>query len=230
MVVEKKNSKNKRLLVILIVVLMASLVLIAIYSVIHGYTPDIDRTTRVACVGDSITEGSGYPGDLWMMLGAGYRIGNFGVGGSTVLLNSDKPYMNQTAFENVGTFLPGIVIIMLGTNDAIPNNYEYIDNFVSDYIKLIDAFKALESNPKIWLVLPPPIYDDIMGPNSANLVDGVLPRIEEVANEMDLPLINIYEVLAGHPEYFVDGVHPNRQGVELMVTEIYRAINGQTTV
>jgi acyl-CoA thioesterase-1 len=119
---------------------------------------------------------------------------------------------------------------MLGTNDAIQNNYEYIDNFVSDYIKLIEAFKALESNPKIWLVLPPPIYDDIMGPNSANLVDGVLPRIEEVANEMDLPLINIYEVLAGHPEYFVDGVHPNRQGVELMATEIYRAINGQTTV
>lgn len=228
--VEQKNTTSKRWLVILIVVLTASLFLIVLYSGINGNNPDINRTIRIACVGDSITEGSGYPGELWMMLGSNYTIGNFGVGKSTVLLNSDKPYMNQTAFQNVKNFLPDIVVIMLGTNDAIPNNYEYIDNFVNDYIKLIEEFKALGSNPKIWLVLPPPIYDDIMGPNSANLVEGVLPRIEEVANEMNLPLINVYEALAGHPEYFVDGVHPNRQGIELMVNEIFIAINSQTTV
>ena len=39
---------------------------------------------RVACVGDSITEGSGYPFQLNLMLGSNYIVGNFGVSGSTV--------------------------------------------------------------------------------------------------------------------------------------------------
>ncbi len=33
---------------------------------------------RVACVGDSITCGTSYPDDLWLMLGSKYVIGNFG--------------------------------------------------------------------------------------------------------------------------------------------------------
>ena len=222
---EKKKTTNKTLLVIVIVVLIVSLVLIALYFEILGNKPDINSKIRVACVGDSITEGSGYPDDLWMRLGTGYIIENFGVGGSTVLLESNRPHMNQTAIQRAKIFLPDIVVIMLGTNDAIPNNYEHIDNFVDDYRKLVRAFKALDSNPKIWLVLPPPIYDDTLGPNSTNLMQGVIPRIEQVANEMNLPVINVYKVLAGHPEYFVDGVHLNRQGIRLMVTEIYVAIN-----
>jgi lysophospholipase L1-like esterase len=222
--IEEKKTTDRKFSVILIVVL-ASLVFIALYSGINRNSDDLSRVIRVACVGDSITEGSGYPRDLNMMLGANYTIRNFGVGESTVLLDSDKPYMNQTAFQRVKIFLPDIVVIMLGTNDAIPNYYEYIGNFVADYITLVQSFQSLDSNPKIWLVLPPPIYDDILGPDSANLVEGILPRIEQVANDMNLPLINVFEALDGHPEYSADGVHLNKQGVKLMVTEIYTAIN-----
>ena len=89
-------------------------------------------TIRVACVGDSITEGP-YPKNLQSMLGTDYRVGNFGVSGSTVLLNSDKPYMNQSAFLKAKNFQPSIVIIMLGTNDAQENTYASIDNFLDDY-------------------------------------------------------------------------------------------------
>ena len=67
---------------------------------------------RVACVGDSITEGSEYPSELRLLLGANYSVGNFGVSESTVLLNSEKPYMNETAFQNAKEFQPNIVIIM----------------------------------------------------------------------------------------------------------------------
>ena len=227
--VEKKKTTNKRLLIVVIVILIASLILITLSFEIFGNSPDIDSIIRVACVGDSITEGSGYPDDLWMRLGTDYIIENFGVGGSTVLLESDRPYMNQTAFQRVKIFLPDIVVIMLGTNDAIPNNYQHIDDFVDDYRKLVRAFQALDSNPKIWLVLPPPIYDDTLGPNGTNFMQGVIPRIEQIANEVNLPVINVYETLAGHPEYFVDGVHLNRQGVKLMVTEIYMVINCKGT-
>lgn len=225
--VEKKKTTNKRLLITAIVVLMALLVLFALYSEILGNKSIIESKIRVACVGDSITEGSGYPSELWMKLGIDYIVKNFGVGGSTVLLASDKPYMNQTAFEEAKNSQPDVVVVMLGTNDAIPNYYQHIDNFVDDYKTLLEAFKTLDSNPKIWLVLPPPIYDDALGPNGTNLVQGVLPRIEQVANQMSLPLINIYEVLNGHPECYVDGVHLTREGVQLLVNEIYVAINDQ---
>ena len=54
---------------------------------------------RVACVGDSITASTEYPSDLQSLLGPGYVVGNFGVNGSTVLLDSWKPYMDSLNFE-----------------------------------------------------------------------------------------------------------------------------------
>ena len=48
------------------------------------------------------------------MLGDNYKVGNFGATGSTVLLNSWKPYMDQPQFENAEAFEPKIVVIMLG--------------------------------------------------------------------------------------------------------------------
>ena len=49
------------------------------------------KPLRVACIGDSITEGSGYPDNLRMLLGTNYTVGNFGVSGSTVSLKSVNP-------------------------------------------------------------------------------------------------------------------------------------------
>ena len=53
---------------------------------------------RVACVGDSITEGAGasggnsYPSQLGKMLGEKWTVGNFGVSGTTMLKKGDSPY------------------------------------------------------------------------------------------------------------------------------------------
>ena len=54
---------------------------------------DGGETTRVACVGDSITFGAGvknrgkncYPAVLGNLLGEGYEVRNFGVNGATLL-------------------------------------------------------------------------------------------------------------------------------------------------
>ena len=74
---------------------------IAFFIEIVGNEKSPADPVRVACVGDSITEGTEYPADLWMLLGANYTVGNFGVGGSTVSLNSQKPLMNETAFKTL---------------------------------------------------------------------------------------------------------------------------------
>jgi lysophospholipase L1-like esterase len=183
-----------------------------------------DGLIRVACVGDSITEGSGYPENLQVMLGDNYMVGNFGVSGSTVLQNSDMPYMNEPAFWRAIAFQPSIVVVMLGTNDAKESPYGSVENFQSDYKELIREYETLESNPKIWLVTPPPIFKNDLNLNNTNLEQTIIPSIEYVANELDLPTVDVNTALIDYPEYFMDGVHPSSNGAMLIASKINQAI------
>jgi acyl-CoA thioesterase I len=181
---------------------------------------------RVACVGDSITQGTYYPKDLQSLLGNHYAVGNFGLGGSTVLLNTNKPYMYRPVFENARNFRPNIAIIMLGTNDANTMYQDKISNFTQDYKMLISQFSSAH---QIWLVLPPPIYNDSMGPKEANLVQNVIPGIQQVANELNLPTIDVYSSLLDHSDFFYDGVHPTAEGAQIIANTVYSALTNHTS-
>ena len=95
-------------------------------------TPKPDAI-RVACIGNSITDGHGidmatqhgYPALLQKKLGEGYWVKNFGVSGRTMLNKGDLPYMNETAWRDALAFDPDIVVIKLGTNDSKPQNWEH---------------------------------------------------------------------------------------------------------
>ena len=206
-------------------VAVAVILLVSGLTVWFFATVPIPNKIHVACVGDSITAGSLYPKDLEALLGANYSVGNFGIGLAAVNLDSEKPYINQTVFSNAKDSLPNIIIIMLGTNDANPTYQQYLDNFNGDYKKLIGEFEALPTNPKIWLVVPPPIFNDSLGPNSTILTQQVIPRIRQVASELNLPIIDLYSPLTNHPEYFSDdGVHPTVEGSRIIATTIFEAI------
>src|SRR5690606_33169468 len=79
-----------------------------------------DSALKVACVGNSITEGAGltktYPDVLQELLGDSYEVRNYGIGGRTLLRKGDYPYWNETKYKEVLTWTPNIVIIKLGTN------------------------------------------------------------------------------------------------------------------
>jgi lysophospholipase L1-like esterase len=184
---------------------------------------------HVACIGDSLTEKSGYPENLQAMLGINYWVRNFGVSGSAVVLNSERPYMNQSAFRNAKAFQPSIVIIMLGTNDAHEKANESIGDFSLAYEKLIDEFEALEGNQQILLVKPPPIFDNDLGLNNTKLEQDVIPSIEQAANALSLPVIDAHATLIQHPEYFGDGVHLTNEGAMLLTSEIYQAVTSNYT-
>ena len=184
---------------------------------------NIDKI-RIACVGDSITGGTQYPGDLGMLLGENYTVGNFGVDGSTVTLDSDNPYINNSAFQEAKEFQPNIVIIMLGTNDANPTIRQVNGSFANDYVKLVEEFQALSSKPKIYLVKPPPIFSNVTALSAEYFRETVIPTIEQVANQTNLPIIDVYSALANYSEFFRDGVHPDEQGAILIANEIYKAI------
>ena len=106
------------------------------------------NATKVALVGDSITEGSSYVPNLAALLGANYSVGNFGTGYASVTLASNKPYANQQIFEDAKDFQPDIVVIMLGTNDAITMYQPIIGNFSADYKQLIVGFPRTSQQTK----------------------------------------------------------------------------------
>jgi acyl-CoA thioesterase-1 len=214
-------NRRTKLLAIVVALMMAGSG-IAVYAVIA-----IDSTPhpiRVACVGDSITEGSGYPDKLQTLLGSNYVVHNFGVSGSTVSLNSTKPYMNQVAFRRAEVFNPQIIVIMLGTNDANPQIAQSEENFEADYTQLITYFEELEGNQTVWIVRSPPIFSISSSYNNTYLVDTLLPQIDNVANQLDLPTIDIYSAFGNHSDYFMDGVHPNADGAWLIASNVYNAI------
>ena len=215
---------KKSLLAFGIVTLVMALSFMTLFLRSLNNDVNCDDLIYVACVGDSITEGSGYPENLQIMLGDNYKVGNFGVSGSTVLQNSDIPYMNQAAFWRAIAFQPSIVVVMLGTNDAKESPNSSVEIFQLDYKKLIREYEELESNPMIWLVTPPPIFENDLNLNNTHLEENIIPSIEYVANELKLPTVDVNTALADHPEYFMDGVHPSSDGAILIASKINQAI------
>jgi lysophospholipase L1-like esterase len=223
------KSKKIIILAACITILVIALSLIAVFSENHPSGDADGKLARVACLGDSITQITYYPTDLQLLLGNSSIVGNFGATGSTVDFDTSKPYLFQPEFRNATTFEPTTVIIMLGTNDARTDNYQQINSFVADYERIILRIEELTSKPQIFLVEPPPIFNNTLSLNSTDLVDGVLPRIQQVASAMDLPLINVYTPLVNHPEYFPDGVHPDSEGAQVIADIIYSAITSNST-
>jgi acyl-CoA thioesterase I len=220
-------NRTTKLLSFVIAVLI---VLVGTEAYILQTTPksaNISEPIRVACIGDSITRGTEYTLYLWSNLGPDYIIGDFGVGGTTVSINRGNPYMNSSAFSLAKEFKPTIVIIMLGTNDANIDLNESAPTFTSDYVKLVTAFQSLSSNPQIWLVLPPPIFDNSLPLKNSILVETILPSIQTVANQTGVHLIDANTPLLEYPHYFTDGVHPNGQGAQIIADAIFAELKSE---
>jgi acyl-CoA thioesterase-1 len=180
---------------------------------------------RVACVGDSITAESGYPTDLQSLLGSNYTVGNFGCSGSTVSLESWKPYMNQSEFQSALAFQPDIVIIILGTNDDLVGLHRYNESFEGDYAKLITSFQQLKSNPDVWIAKSPPIFNNSSALSPSYLTGTIFPKTEDLANTMNLPVIDLYSAFGNNSDYFKDGVHPNSQGASIIADQVYNSLD-----
>ena len=188
---------------------------------------------KVACIGDSITQGSGagkgesYPSQLQEMLGDKWTVGNFGVSGRTLLKKGDYPYWNEQKYQDALKSEPDVVIIMLGTNDTKPQNWKHEAEFVSDYTALVKSFQALPSKPRIYACRPCPVPEPgNFGINEKNLKEWI-KRIDKLSKEMDLGLIDMHEALEKKPELLPDRVHPNTEGAAEMAATAYKALTGK---
>ena len=187
--------------------------------------------TRVACVGDSITEGyglacqskTGYPVVLDSILGANYTVLNSGRSATTLQKKGNFPFWICKEFSNVFAYEPNIIIIKLGTNDTKPENW-HTDCFENDYQAMIDTFNTISPKPKIYVCLPVPVFKTRWGINDSTVVNGVIPVIEKLAKANNLQVIDLYHSMQDQGKTFFDSIHPNEAGVKAMAGIIAQII------
>lgn len=195
------------------------------------------KTIRVACIGNSITYGTGiadrtsdsYPSQLQRLLGSNYQVGNFGKPGATLLYHGHRPYVKQEEFKEAIAFKGDIAVMHLGINDTDPRNWpNYRDEFVKDYLSIMDSLRA--ANPKVRIILArmTPIAD-----RHPRFVSGtkqwhgeIQTAIETVARVSRAELIDFYEPLYPYPYLLPDAIHPNPEGAGILAKTVYSGITG----
>ena len=198
---------------------------------------------RVACIGNSITDGhgidlaprNGYPAQLQRILGNGYNVKNFGVSARTMLNKGDYPYMNELAWRDALAFKPDIVIIKLGTNDSKPENWKYNAEFKQDLEQMITTLSPslgqpakkgkkrekglanVAAGPKIYLCTPIPAFKSTWNINDSVIVNGIIPIQKEVAAKYGLQVIDLHTLYANDGDKMLtDGIHPDDKGARRM--------------
>lgn len=195
------------------------------FAAATGYSASAENAApiKVACVGDSITQGLGntpYPSRLADLLGDGYEVGNYGLWGTTGCNNTGRPYTScdDSCYQASLDFAPDVVIIMLGTNDgneaSIANAELY---FKQDMTSLIRSYQELATKPRVYLVTSPYAYI----PGNAEVNTKIVQMQRELAEELQLPLIDMNKLTENMPENFQDGLHPSETGYYIVAQNIY---------
>ncbi len=195
------------------------------------------KEIRVACVGNSITEGmklanpatEAYPAQLGALLGPDYKVGNFGKSGATLLNKGHKPYTKEPEYAAALEFVPDIVLIHLGINDTDPRNWpNYADEFIGDYLGLIDSFKAVNPDVRVILAKLSPIC-----PGHHRFKTGTCEwryqideAIESTAQLSGSELISFAYPLMDRRDLIPDNLHPTIKGAGLLAQTAAAAITG----
>ena len=192
---------------------------------------------KVACVGDSITQGVGatsqatasYPAFLQTLLGPGYEVRNFGQGGATLHdLEPARSYMKRGSFAASTNFDADILLIMLGTNDAntnYPATFSQLASFTNAYDTLIRHYaRGRTSKPKIFIATVAweaatdaskygLVYARDWGFLQAIIQNRMAPMIRDYAHARGHPLVDVNSLTVGHSEWYTsDPVHPGDAG------------------
>lgn len=196
------------------------------------------RIIKVACVGNSITYGTGvanreqkaYPVVLQRLLGKDYQVENFGKPGATLLRRGHRPYFDQPEFRAALQFRPDIAVIHLGINDTDPRNWpNYRDEFIPDYLALIDSLRAVNPHVRILVARLTPIGVDHPRFDSGTRKwrEEISQAVQQVAEIVRVEWIDFYAPLVPHPDWLPDAVHPDARGAEVLAKVAYAGITGR---
>ena len=238
---------NKALKIVLIIVLVLVLLIGGGFAWLYSNgmsgmsstTEAAEGQIRIACVGDSITYGHGttgwpansYPSKLQGLLGDAYHVNNYGVSGHAVQANADMPYRDLPHYQESIAYDADIVVFMMGSNDAKPQNWIDAATFKADLLSLLEGYGETE----IILCTPATAFwldGQTEGETNHHIqplvVNEIAEIVREVAQEHGYTLIDIHALTAAHPEWFSgDGVHPSNDGAAAIAQTIASVLTEQ---
>ena len=191
---------------------------------------------HIACIGDSITYGAGVNGkkeETWEYflnekLGERYQVLNYGISARTLQKQGDYPYTADKFYEiskgnKIETYL-----IMLGTNDAKPYNFNE-ECYKKQLHEFVKEYKELSWHPEVILMAVPQVFEErdtgIVGFDiDKNNIRRVQNLIKEEAKISGSKCIDLYSYTADKEDWFVDGVHPNKKGNEQIAAYIFQQL------
>jgi lysophospholipase L1-like esterase len=105
---------------------------------------------------------------------------------------------------------------MLGTNDAKSFNWNK-ERFEKQYKEFVSVYVNLENRPEVILMSPPHCFPVSEGGPIAfeikeNNIESIAEFLRDFADKKGYKLIDLYDHTKEHPEWFMDGVHPNEKG------------------
>ena len=211
------------------------------FDVVNGEATTYDEPLRIACIGDSITEGysSGsrqtlsYPAQLLKKLNADGKdviLGNYGCSGTRVEDYNGQYYNDMLAYTLAIESDADWVIIGLGTNDAgvIQGGRSQLVRFYNEYMQLLEDFGELDTTEKVYATTAT-YRPSTLGYGAINVRAYQIKAAETLAKSSDkYVLIDLYaltldEALAGS---FLssDDLHPHADGYAIYVDVLCDAI------
>ncbi|MGL5682869.1 MAG: SGNH/GDSL hydrolase family protein [Marinifilaceae bacterium] len=192
-----------------------------------------EQKIKVACVGNSITFGSGianreknsYPAQLQYRLGSEYEVRNFGVSGSTALKMGDRPYVNTPEYGKSLAFLPDVVLLKLGTNDSKSHNFKHAKEFKESVRSLVESYKQLPTSPRVVLITPLRCYrPEDNGISNKRIREYYVPLLEQLALECGVEIFDGYSLFGEewNGALFPDKLHPSALGATVMADQLSR--------
>lgn len=209
-------------------------------------TTGVVEAGRISLVGDSITAGTSgavsYQGHLETLLGPSYEVSNFGRDSATLRNDANAPgtmpYTSTSSYTAALASTPDIVVIMLGTNDGDPANWDSAPSennaviFKAHYQSLISDFQSLASNPSVYVATPPPVFGSGAFNISPDIVNNeIVPLVQDdVGVFAGVTLIDVNSALTGRSDLFPDNIHPNEAGAQIIAETIYSVVPEPSTV
>ena len=224
----EKKSRHGVVIALLCVLIGICAILIAIFwdplLTLVGTLRSHPKT--IACLGDSITYGAGVKenreAEAWTfvlndLLGESYTVLNYGQNGATLQAEGDRPYQDTGFLQEAMAERAGTYILMLGANDSKEMNWDR-ERYAAELEELIQTLCSGHWKHRVILMqLPKAFPDEETGQIRAGLRDDVIreeinPIIRELADKYHLTCVDLYALTEDHPEWYSDGIHPNREG------------------
>ena len=191
------------------------------------------KFVNIACIGNGVTHGVGvenreknnFPQQLQYLLGSSYKVTNFGVVNAPVLSNGVNGYNKTAAFKKSQTGNPNIVFVELGLDEIKATDTAVISSFTITLEGIVQSYANLSTRPRIVLLLPLPIFlNDSSLLNNSVIKNKIIPKIQKIAFEKNLEVLDLFSMFIDKQDLFLDKVHPSSLGGTLISKRLYELV------